>query len=198
MKLRLQRTKEIDNTVFGELFVNDKFFCYTLEDKIRDIKIKHETCISPGVYKIILSYSQRFKTILPLLLDVPNFIGIRIHAGNTIKDTSGCILVGSAIKGTTLLHSKTTTQKLISVLTTALKKESVEIEVLNPIKEISPIEDITNIILEVPEVPEIIQIPIIPEVIEEPPKILIKESLPTNSNLLTLLNQLLKWLIKYF
>lgn len=46
------------------------------------------------VMEIIINYSPKFKRLLPRLLDVPNFEGILIHTGNTIKDTSGCILVG--------------------------------------------------------------------------------------------------------
>lgn len=135
MKLLLQRKTEINNAVLGELFINGKFFCYTLEDKIRDVKIKHQTCISPGEYKIALTMSQRFKTILPLLLDVPNFTGIRIHAGNTIEDTSGCLLVGTAIKENTLLHSKVALQELINKFKMAIKKkEPLTIKVVNPEK----------------------------------------------------------------
>lgn len=136
MNLTLQRKKEVNNTVLGELSINGKFFCYTLEDKIRDVKIKNETCIPEGEYEIKLTLSQRFKTILPILLNVPRFEGIRIHAGNTIEDTSGCILVGSAIQGELLLHSKTTLLKLLDQVKYALKKEGVTIKVLNPIKEV--------------------------------------------------------------
>lgn len=135
MKLTLKRKTEIKDTVLGELYIDDKFFCYTLEDKIRDVKIKHHTCISPGEYKIALTMSQRFKTILPLLLNVPNFEGIRIHAGNTIEDTSGCILVGTAIKGNTLLHSKVALQELINKFKMAVKnKKPLLIKVENPEK----------------------------------------------------------------
>ena len=94
MTTELQRTKEQNNSVFGELFIDGSFFCYTLEDKERDIKIKAETAIPKGTYKVILNQSSRFKRILPLLIDVPNFEGIRMHPGNTNHDTEGCILVG--------------------------------------------------------------------------------------------------------
>lgn len=147
MKLKLQRTTEINDTVLGELSINNKFFCYTLEDRIRDVKIKHETCISPGIYKILLTLSQRFKRVLPILLNVPNFEGIRIHAGNFNTSTSGCILVGSAINGEMLLHSKTTLERLLVLMNAAIKrKEEIEIEILNPII-IKPIESIIEPIL---------------------------------------------------
>ena len=116
MKIQLNRISEINNSTLGELFINDKFFCYTLEDKIRDVKIQDQTCIPIGTYEVLLTMSARFKTILPILLKVPNFTGIRIHAVNTIEDTRGCILVGSAIQEDKLLHSKVALAKLLPVL----------------------------------------------------------------------------------
>ena len=82
MILKLQRTKEVNNATLGELFADGTFVCYTLEDKVRPEKIKHETCIPAGTYVIEITYSPTFKKILPLLLNVPGFYGIRIHAGN--------------------------------------------------------------------------------------------------------------------
>jgi hypothetical protein len=74
--------------------VDGKWECYTLEDKEREIKIKSETAIPKGTYKVIINQSNRFKKLLPLLLNVPNFEGVRIHPGNSNHDTEGCILVG--------------------------------------------------------------------------------------------------------
>ena len=84
-----------DNNIIGDLFFNDEFFCHTLEDQLRDRneKVYGETCIAAGRYEIILSVSNRFKRLMPLLLDVPMFEGIRIHGGNTSKDSHGCPLV---------------------------------------------------------------------------------------------------------
>lgn len=84
-----------DNNVIGDLFFNNEFFCYTLEDQLRakNEKVYGETCIGAGRYEVILSVSNRFKRLMPLLLDVPMFEGIRIHGGNTSKDSHGCPLV---------------------------------------------------------------------------------------------------------
>jgi hypothetical protein len=96
MKMKLIRNRECGATkcTFGTLYIDDLPACYTLEDIEREIKIPHETAIPTGVYKVTVTYSQRFKRNLPLLLDVPNFSGVRIHSGNTSADTEGCILLG--------------------------------------------------------------------------------------------------------
>ena len=73
--------------------------CDTLEPTWRDYangayKVKGKSAIPEGRYAVVISWSPKFKQWLPILLGVPKFSGIRIHAGNTAKDTEGCILVG--------------------------------------------------------------------------------------------------------
>ena len=98
MMLELNRIAKKTLYTIGRLFVDGKYFCDTLEDRCRDLdkekKVMNETAIPEGTYEVIVNVSARFKRKLPLLLDVPHFSGIRIHRGNTDKDTSGCILVG--------------------------------------------------------------------------------------------------------
>lgn len=95
MKLKLVR--KVGNAGFteGRLYIDDVFECYTVEDAIRKVKVQNMTAIPAGEYKVILSMSNRFKKILPEVLNVPGFTGVRIHAGNSSKDTEGCIIVGA-------------------------------------------------------------------------------------------------------
>ena len=94
MKIEVKRLHRTQNSTIGELTIDGKFECYTLEDTERDVKIKGETAIPKGTYKVIINQSNRFKKLLPLLINVPNFEGVRIHPGNSNHDTEGCILVG--------------------------------------------------------------------------------------------------------
>jgi hypothetical protein len=94
MKIQIKRLHKTENSTIGEMTIDGKWECYTLEDVERDVKIKSETAIPKGTYKVIINKSNRFKKLLPLLLNVPNFEGVRIHPGNTNHDTEGCILVG--------------------------------------------------------------------------------------------------------
>ena len=94
MTITIKRLYKSENSTIGEMTIDGKWECYTLEDREREVKIKSETAIPKGTYKVIINKSNRFKKLLPLLLNVPNFEGVRIHPGNTNHDTEGCILVG--------------------------------------------------------------------------------------------------------
>ena len=112
MKIEVKRLYKTENSTIGELTIDGKFECYTLEDKERDVKIKGETAISKGTYKVIINQSNRFKKLLPLLLNVPNFDGVRIHPGNSNHDTEGCILVGQSISKDYISKSRKAFEKL--------------------------------------------------------------------------------------
>ena len=96
MKLLLKRIHKTDKSTIGELYIDGKQRWYVLEDVERSAgeKVYGKTAIPKGTYEVIMSMSKRFNKILPLLLNVPMFEGIRIHAGNTAEDSEGCLLVG--------------------------------------------------------------------------------------------------------
>lgn len=94
MNLYLYRKHKLENSVIGELFINQEFECYTIEDIERPVKVAGKTAIPAGTYDINLTFSPRFKKYMLLLENVPGFAGIRIHAGNSSADTEGCLILG--------------------------------------------------------------------------------------------------------
>lgn len=116
MKIVVVRDTFTENSTIGKMLIDGAFFCYTLEDTIRETKIAGETAIPYGTYKVIVNMSNRFKRLMPLLLNVPNFEGVRIHAGNDKNSTHGCILVGATKSKDFIGDSKVTFNKLMSKL----------------------------------------------------------------------------------
>jgi hypothetical protein len=96
MKLELKRFYEGKKYTLGLLCIDGLFECFTLEDTARHgaPKIPGETAIPEGTYPVTIDESARFKRLMPHVMDVPGFSGIRIHSGNTADDTEGCILLG--------------------------------------------------------------------------------------------------------
>ena len=111
MELILKRIAKRKTYTIGRLYIRrqvmdeylpgiaDDYFCDTLEPTWRDYehgayKVKGRSAIPEGRYAVVISWSPKFGAWLPILLGVPKFEGIRIHAGNTSEDTEGCILVG--------------------------------------------------------------------------------------------------------
>lgn len=103
MQITVKRTFKGPEYTIGKLYIDGAYFCDTLEDTVRAEKIAGKTAIPAGKYKVKKTMSPRFKTVLPEILNVPNFTGVRIHSGNTAKDTDGCLLLGlNKIKGAVL------------------------------------------------------------------------------------------------
>lgn len=141
MNIILNRIAKKAKYTIGKLYINNQYFCDTLEDTDRGLtqsmteqqigskKVYGETAIPTGTYRIIISYSNKFKKQMPLLLNVPGFAGIRIHSGNTEKDSLGCILVGKNKAVGKVLESRDTYSKLFSILYEANKKETIKITI---------------------------------------------------------------------
>lgn len=130
MLLHLIRDIATDKSTGGVLLADGQFICYTIEDIQRPIdqKVAGKTAIPRGRYKIEITRSQRFGRDLPLLIDVPNFAGVRIHPGNTAADTEGCILPGMRRGQDAVFESRRAFNTLFAMMqAAAARKESIEI-----------------------------------------------------------------------
>jgi len=99
MKLVLERKTYTEQSTVGELSIDGKFQCHTLEDVVRQdgVKVYGKTAIPSGAYDVTVTMSPKFGKLMPLVNDVPNYAGVRIHPGNDAEDTEGCILVGNTV-----------------------------------------------------------------------------------------------------
>jgi hypothetical protein len=143
VNLVLQRETAGASATMGELSVEGKLECFTLEDVVRvddpttppdeGKKVYGATAIPAGRYRVDITFSNRFGCEMPILLDVPGFTGVRIHPGNTDADTEGCILVGQAQHGESLHGSRVAYNALMPKIKSTLDAgEEVWIDVRNP------------------------------------------------------------------
>lgn len=142
MEIILQRNIYTNDSTIGELTFGDKKV-FTLEDKVRDInkdgdlddkgeaKLYGETAIPAGTYQIVITYSNRFKKQLPLLMNVKGFEGIRIHAGNTKANTHGCILLGLNKQTNMITDSRSAMSIFMPWLSKALKRDKIYIKIID-------------------------------------------------------------------
>lgn len=122
MKLILKRiAKRADYTIGRLTDEKGDRICDTLEPTWRnykggELKVPRKSAVPEGTYPVVVTKSKKFGKYLPLLVGVPGFEGVRIHSGNTVNDTEGCILVGqNLIKGKVLL-SRLTLEKLMRLI----------------------------------------------------------------------------------
>lgn len=139
MKIVIIRTEFASNYTTGKLFINGTYLCDTLEDTYRGQlhnpgdKVFAETAIPAGKYQVIINFSNKFKKQMPLVLNVPNFSGIRLHSGNTVQDTAGCILLGTETEPGVIARSKEHYQKFYALLQEGTKKGKVTITILHAV-----------------------------------------------------------------
>lgn len=132
MNLRLQRQPSDDNRTHGDLSIDGAWECFTLEDVVRDVKIKGQTAIPAGSYAVTLENSPRFGPDTLTVNDVPGFSGVRIHAGNTEHDTEGCPLVGRTRTATGIGESRAALAELKAKVKAALDAQDwVWLEIVN-------------------------------------------------------------------
>ena len=128
MNLKLKRFEYGSNYTIGRLYCDDNYICYVLEDRVREVegqavtewKVQNETAIPRGTYRVVIDHSDHFNKELPHILDVPGYTGVRIHTGNSDKDTEGCLLVGTGWAGTDWISgSKEAFDRLFPLMKTA-------------------------------------------------------------------------------
>jgi hypothetical protein len=130
VKLHVIRSWAGEHCTIGLLTVNGLKECFTLEDKVRAEKVYGETAIPAGTYNVVITPSKRFKRDLPLLENVPNFEGVRIHPGNTAADTDGCLLVGTSKGPDVIFESRKAFDALYNKIKSALDAgEKVTLEI---------------------------------------------------------------------
>lgn len=110
MQINVRRTFKGPEYTIGKLYIDGHYLCDTLEDTVRPAgtKIAGKTAIPVGTYRVKKTMSPRFKKILPEIMNVRGFTGVRIHAGNTAADTDGCLLLGLNKAKGQVLDSQTT------------------------------------------------------------------------------------------
>lgn len=136
MLLTLVRIKQTKHAVMGVLLVDGKRMCDTMEPPLVPNATHPKGAIPMGYYKVSLTRSPRFGRVLPLLHMVPGFEGVRIHAGNSPKDTSGCVLVGYGTEGVRdtewLADARKAEEELVDyLLNLRAKNEEIYLDVTN-------------------------------------------------------------------
>lgn len=133
MKLLVKRVQHDPDVTIGSMTVDGIWECWTLEDTVRppEVKIAGSTAIPYGTYRVDITFSNRFQRPLPLVLNVPQFEGIRIHPGNTATNTEGCVLVGMDRLGKSIGRSRIAFNALFAKLVRAkARAESITLEVV--------------------------------------------------------------------
>ena len=145
MKLKIKRIFKGDKYTIGHLYINNIYFCDTLEDKVRNLpkepKVYGETAIPAGIYEIDMntvspkfrsrSWAKKWGGIVPRLKNVPYFEGVLIHPLNKPEETYGCIGVGDNQVVGGLVNSTIQFNRLMRRLVDANKrKEPITIEII--------------------------------------------------------------------
>ncbi len=132
MEIRIDRAWKREGYTISRLYIDGERICDALEDtdrglrqsmgleQLKKLKVYSRTAIPTGRYRVIMSHSPKFGKVLPEVLDVPAFSGIRIHSGNTPADTSGCVLPGLNQRKGQVLYSTKYTRIVIAKIEAAI------------------------------------------------------------------------------
>ena len=137
MEILVNRRKKTKISTISDVLIDGVFFCFGLEDldrglnqkmpiaEIRQKKVFGQTAIPAGRYEIIINFSNRFQQYKPLLLNVPGFEGVRIHAGNKAANTEGCLLLGQTEAADFIGNSRLAYRSFLPRLRAVEKKEKI-------------------------------------------------------------------------
>jgi hypothetical protein len=140
MKLTLIRIANRPTYCIGKLYIDGVWFSDVIEDTDRGLcdemsekeilerKVKGETAIPTGIYQVLITYSPKYKKQMPLINNVKGYSGIRIHSGNTAKDTEGCLIVGKNTKVGMVTDSRNTYNALFKRLNQTKGKIIIDIQ----------------------------------------------------------------------
>lgn len=120
MDLSLVRESSGVHGTLGKLFMDGKFFAFTLEP---DEDRANHPAIPLGTYTVIVTPSLRFKRMLPLIIGVKGRNGIRIHPGNTSADSEGCILLGMSQTANAVQSSRAACELFQSAIAPSLARQ---------------------------------------------------------------------------
>lgn len=139
MELKLERKFLHNDCTEGNLYIDDKWFCHVIEDKVRAkagmwnkiLKVYAETAIPYGRYPVMVTWSNRFNRQLTGIFNVPDFEGIRIHNGTTAKSSAGCLIVSFSTAGNNAVSpDKAAMNELCGIVSEAQKKAKVWITIV--------------------------------------------------------------------
>lgn len=130
MEILVERFNSGSDDTLGRVFIGGKLMCFSIEDEKRAVKVKGETRIPAGTYKVGLRHSPKFSPKfgheMLWVKDVPGFEYILIHTGNTEKDTEGCLIVGDTLGSLNgkraVLNSKKAYNKIYPIISEAVKR----------------------------------------------------------------------------
>lgn len=129
MRIRIERKWPKADYIIGRLYIDGEYICNSLEPPWKNNE--RYTAIPPGIYEVIMNYSPKFKRVLPLLMNVPNRSSIRIHRGNKVQDTLGCLLCGENTKVGMVLNSTKYEEKICKLISEAkARREIVAIQIV--------------------------------------------------------------------
>lgn len=140
MKIEVRTIYQGKEYIISRMYLDGVYFTDVIEDQIRDLnndgdlndpgeeKVYGKTAIPKGIYTLVLSYSPKFKRILPRILNVPHFDGILIHNGVDEGSSAGCLILGdNKIKGKVVNSKKRLEEFITKLLNSGDKKHVIEI-----------------------------------------------------------------------